>query len=192
MQEKKDQLVLEHMQDEQAHPLNQIGYGIIMRYTVPAFRNDPWSVHRNIMQANTLVLVLMEQHNPIYIHRSFQGCSAVYTTQEQAVEAGIAIQKVLHTKHIPAGLAIYKDHGYWEKDLWISSQEYVAGQIALFSQHQDLFVLHSLLSEIQLPVGMGMLPAPKTVQHQTGDRCCTLHDYRDYDEDDHQNTQSDN
>ena len=192
MLEKKDTLVIAYMENKQEPSLNKIGYGLVMRYTLPAFRSNPWSVHSHILQANALVLLLMEQYMPIYIHRSFRGCSAVYETQDQVISSGVSLQKLLHTKQIPAGLALYKDVGYWEEDTWISSQEYVAEHIAMLSQHHDLCVLESLIAEIQLPLGLGMLPAAKALQKLTGEGFCLLQDYRDYDENQNQNTQNDN
>ena len=132
-----------------------------------------------MMQANTLLLNILDLQNPMFISRSTNGCEAVFEEPAALVQAAVLLNSCIHERSIPATIILYKDQGHIEPNVWISSMERQAEYIALWKTNQDIVVMPSVKNDLALPVGVGMLPASKDIQKKFHMSLWVLHIYQD-------------
>jgi hypothetical protein len=179
MKNKQDLIITTSVTNPQSLPPNSTAYGLIMRYGMEVWRYPHWYAQQYAQQSNALTLVLMEENTPVFLRRSQTGCSGVYQHLAGAFNAGMTISALLHNKHIPASIVLYKGFGYLDSDVWLSSQEHIAERAALLGSAHKLYVMDDLISELNLPIGVGMLPCSKAMQQSLNQSLYVLQDYRD-------------
>ena len=179
MQSSKDQLIVSSMLPDTPKPNKTMGYGLILRFGSQAWNGNTWTTHQRVMQANTLILTILENHNPSYISRSTTGCEAVFTQSDSLLDVGIQLQQYIHERQIPACIVLYRDHGYLEKNIWLSAEERRAEYAALLGNQHELLLFGNIKDDISLPIGVGMLPASKHLQKLLHESLWTLHVYQD-------------
>lgn len=178
MQSPKDQRILSSMDPNAPISNDTIGYGLILRFGLHAWKGSHWKTHQRTMQANALLLKLLESHTPTYISRSTVGCEAVFLESARVLQAAIQLHTYMCTRKIPACIVLYKDEGYLEEQVWISAQERRAECVAFQGQQHDLLIFDNIKNTLALPIGVGMLPASKTLQTYIKEPLWNLHVYQ--------------
>ena len=175
----KDEYIVSSLIDDTFLQNNQTGYGLVIRFGFHAWNGNHWKTHQRVMQANTILLKILEQHDPIYISRSSSGCEAVFHDSNILLQAAIEIQQCIHQGSIPATIVVYKDEGHLAPDVWISSLERQAECIAFWGEEHEIIVMPSAKENLVIPVGVGLLPASKYIQNKFHVSLWTLHVYQD-------------
>lgn len=174
----KTDRIISSLIDKPSRKHQRIGFGLIVRFGIQAWKGNHWKTHQTVMQANTLLLNILELQHPMYVSRSTNGCEAVFEESTALVQAAILLHSCIRNRSIPATIVLYKDHGHSEPNIWISSIERQAEYVALWSM-KDIIVMSTLKGDIDLPVGVGMLPASKEIQQKCEMSLWVLQVYQD-------------
>ena len=179
MHSPKDNRIVSSLIEEPSLQYQKLGFGLIIRFTAQAWKGNHWRTHQNFMQANTLLLNLLDAQQPLYIARSPTGCEAVFTDAPVLIQTALIIQACIHERSIPATIVLYKDQGHLEPEVWISSKEREAECLAFWGLEHEILIMPSVKEDLEIPIGVGMLPAAKFIQKRFHMQLWTLHVYQD-------------
>ena len=179
MNSSKDALIVSSIIQEPSSQHYKVGCGLIIRFGFHAWKGNHWKTHQTVMQANTVLLNLIELQNPAYISRSVDGCEAVFEDSTSLIQTAILLQSCIQKRSFPATIVLYKDQAHLESSVWISSMERQAEHIAYWGNDREILMMPSIKEGLSLPIGIGMLPASKNMQKIVNMPLWTLHVYQD-------------
>lgn len=179
MHSTKDDLIVSSLINKPSPQHERVGFGLVVRFAFRAWKGNHWRAHQTVMQANTLLLSILEQQSPVFVSRSTSGCEAVFGEPQKLLETVILLQACIYERSIPATIVLYKDQGYLETNIWISNMERQAEYIAFCDTDCETIVTPSIKGDLDLPVGVGMLPASKKIQNRFDMSLWSLHVYQD-------------
>ncbi|MAA79379.1 MAG: hypothetical protein CL916_08970 [Deltaproteobacteria bacterium] len=179
MHSTKDEVIVSSLINEPSLEHQKTGYGLLIRFAFQSWKGNHWKTHQTAMQANTLLLNILESQNPAFISRSTSGCEAVFEEPMKLLQTAILLKSCIQNRSIPATVILYKDQGHMEENIWISSMERQAEYIAFWDTDNETLVMPSLKEGIELPIGVGLLPASRNIQKRFCMSLWTLHIYQD-------------